>query len=183
MTSFARLLLEEELDLELRDKAHRTPLLAIFHEPVLIQNPGLLGIFAVSLIGPGANIQATDLQGRLPLHYAAIHGNLDMTKFLLRKGAKDILRDKAGKLAIHQALYMRHIDVAGVIAAAGVGVYHPNKRGKTAESLARELGVRLDMSSLGSLLRENRLKINKVGTLGSNRSSGKLGKRSAMNAE
>lgn len=127
-------MLEEELDLELRDKSYRTPLLAIFHEPVLIQNQRLLGVFAVSLVSSRADIHAIDPHGRSSLRYAAMLGNLDMTKFLLREGAEDILPDRAGRLAVHQALYGRHIDVARAIAEAGVNVYQPDKRGKTAES-------------------------------------------------
>ena len=146
-------MLAEKLDLSLRDKAYRTPLLAIFHEPTLIQNQRLLGVFVVSLVEPGADVHATDLHGRSALHYAAILGNLDITNFLLRKGAEDTLQDRAGRLAIHEALYGRHINVARVIAEAGVDIYQADRRGKTAESLARELGVRLYMNSLGSLLR------------------------------
>ena len=112
-------------------------------------------LLVFSLVGNGANIQATDPQGRSSLHYATLLGNLEITEFLLEKGARDILTDRAGRLACHEALYGRHIAVARAIAQAGVDIHRCDKRGKTAESLACELGVRLDMVLTRALLSHN----------------------------
>jgi len=95
----------EKLNLELRNKTYRTPLLAVFREPELIRNQRSMLLLVFSLVGNRANIQATDPHGRSSLHYAALLGNLEITEFLLERGAEDILPDKAGRLAIHDALY------------------------------------------------------------------------------
>jgi len=118
---------------------------------------------------PGADVQATDLHSRSPLYYAAMLGNLDITSFLLRKGAKDTLQDKVCRLAIHEALYGRHIDVARAIAEAGVDIHQRDSRGQDGTKPGARVGVRLDKNSLGLLLHENFLKGNRVGKLGKKR--------------
>ena len=171
--------LHEHLNLEIRNSAFRTPLLAILSDPTLGRDKGTVSSMAWFLIRTGADVRAIDQHGRSSLHYATLLGNVEAVEMLLAEGARDGIVDKAGRLAIHKAFYGKHFGIAGAIARNGVDLYQCDKRGKTPETLAREVGMRLDLSLLVRQLRENSPpveNVGKVGQLGKLEKLGKLGK-------
>ena len=57
-----------------------------------------------SLIPAGVSVNVADVDGRTPLHLAALHGNLATVSMLLDCGADFTLRDRFGRTAVDEAL-------------------------------------------------------------------------------
>lgn len=60
--------------------------------------------FIQSLIPAGVSVNVADVDGRTPLHLAALHGNLATVSMLLDCGADFTLRDRFGRTAVDEAL-------------------------------------------------------------------------------
>jgi ankyrin repeat protein len=52
--------------------------------------------------------RATDLDGRTPLHYAALNGDERMVRLLLARGADRFAKDEAGWTPLRYAIARRH---------------------------------------------------------------------------
>lgn len=59
---------------------------------------------AIDLIEAGANIHAVDYSGNTPLHHAVIHGNVPITKLLLKRSASVSIRNNEGCTPLSDAL-------------------------------------------------------------------------------
>jgi hypothetical protein len=57
----------------------------------------------ISTKGPGI-LQSPNRLGELPLHFCVSHGNLDLTRYLLSKGADLNSKDKTGWTSLHVRL-------------------------------------------------------------------------------
>lgn len=67
------------------------------------------------LIQNGLDVNATDVYGQTPLHYAAENGLLDVVKLLIAHKARVDVQDKAGKTALDLARQNHHPDIVSVI--------------------------------------------------------------------
>lgn len=67
------------------------------------------------LISYGADVNATDYDGRTPLHLAAAEGKTETVRFLLERGADKNLRDRWGKSPIGDAKKSSHDDVIALL--------------------------------------------------------------------
>jgi hypothetical protein len=69
------------------------------------------------LLAKGANINATDEEGRTALIWAAIAGDVPTVKVLLDHGADLTIKDKGGKTALQAATEKKHQEVVALIKA------------------------------------------------------------------
>jgi ankyrin repeat protein len=74
---------------------------------------------AKDLIVMGANLNATDVQGRTALHYAASAGRYQLTKFLLENKAKADIPDRQGMEPMDIALANNDLAIANLLLAFG----------------------------------------------------------------
>jgi len=74
-------------------------------------------------------IEARDRFGRSALHLAARHGNLDVVKSLINRGADVGAQDESGQTPLHLALREDYVDVALALISAGACIYTENKQG------------------------------------------------------
>ena len=72
-----------------------------------------------------ANISAGDYDMRTPLHIAASEGNLDMTKFLLERGALVHKKDRNNDTPLVCAVSSGHIDVVRHLVSVGAHLTWP----------------------------------------------------------
>jgi uncharacterized protein len=63
---------------------------------------------AIALLEKGANPNQKDKWGSLPIHYAAIHGDLELIKKLAEFGADLNAKDGAKETPLHQAIRRKH---------------------------------------------------------------------------
>jgi ankyrin repeat protein len=78
-----------------------------------------------------ANVNATDLQGRTALSFAAELGNAEMAKELLDARAAPDQRDKLGNVPLHWAANNGRVEVLKVLLAAHAAVDAPDRQGIT----------------------------------------------------
>lgn len=83
-----------------------------FHTAVAARDMMAITAFLDAGINPNAQ-NPTD--GRTPLIAAAVHGDADVAKLLLQRGADVNLKDKQGDTALFRAIEMRNEEVALVI--------------------------------------------------------------------
>ncbi|MGH7001395.1 MAG: ankyrin repeat domain-containing protein [Stellaceae bacterium] len=102
------------------------------------------------LLHSGSNPNDADGQGNTALIYAAMHGNAEIAKLLIGRGAAVETRDRIGNTALHLAAQRGSVDVMTLLIAAKAAVDLPNKEGVTPLMLAAGGGqvaaVRLLMS-------------------------------------
>ncbi|CAL1280523.1 unnamed protein product [Larinioides sclopetarius] len=65
----------------------------------------------VELVENNADVNEEDLEGRTPLHYATLNGHIDITKFLLKKGAMHDVKNLKGEtpLALASGSQMKNL--------------------------------------------------------------------------
>lgn len=72
-----------------------------------------------ALVRNGATVNAKDVRGFTPLHYAAYSGNLATVEALLRAGANPLLREnETGETALHLAAAKNHPDIINALVAS-----------------------------------------------------------------
>jgi ankyrin repeat protein len=82
-------------------------------------------------LATGSNVNATDPSGRTGLIMAAIAGNDEMARLLLRYKAKPDLRDDVGNAALSYAAGGGHVEMAIALIKAGATVDIENRQGLT----------------------------------------------------
>ncbi|MCL2104127.1 MAG: ankyrin repeat domain-containing protein [Kiritimatiellaeota bacterium] len=83
----------------------------------------------------GANVNAKDVFGRTPLHWAAICGNIEAIKFLVSQGADVNARDSKGYTPLHQAA-RGNIEAVKFLVSKGADVNAKNILGGTPADVA-----------------------------------------------
>ncbi|XP_060603682.1 transcription initiation factor TFIID subunit 1-like isoform X2 [Ruditapes philippinarum] len=73
-----------------------------------------------------------DQDGRTALHYAALNGFTDVTKFLLEKGCEINVQDASGYTALHRAASQGHIEVITALVERGCDVNTQDEHGNAA---------------------------------------------------
>lgn len=89
---------------------------------------------------PGVHLNATDLQGRMPLHLAAARGHDGAVVELWARGAAIDSSDLHGWSPLHYAARAGHTDVAAKLVIAGSHVASRDPHGVTAAHPAAERG-------------------------------------------
>lgn len=104
-----KFLLENGLDVNAKNKKGETVLFQSFLEwkSYCSENPNLE--FAQLLLDYGADINAQDYAGNVAIHCAAVTGNIDSIKFLIKRGANSNIRGKQGLSALDYAIKYNHL--------------------------------------------------------------------------
>jgi hypothetical protein len=92
------------------------------------------------LLSKGANVNARDENGQTPLHWAAIHGRVDVARLLLEHGADVNARDENGQTPLRWAAIHGHVDVARLLLDHGADPSIRDRDGRTPLDIARAMG-------------------------------------------
>ena len=85
-----------------------------------------------NLILSGAPINArSEADGRTPLYRAALHGHLDITRFLINRNARVSMGDKNGNTPLHTAAFFGRTELVTLLLEKGASRNSKNNRGKT----------------------------------------------------
>src|SRR5690349_10867478 len=76
-------------------------------------------------------IHAPDIHGLTPLHYAAMHGNVEAVKLLLGIHARIDATDNKNRTALHLAVEKDHLEVVRLLLEEGADVLIQDKDGRT----------------------------------------------------
>lgn len=77
-------------------------------------------------INSGANVNARDINGSTPLHYAAYYGDLGVAELLVARGALVNAKNSFGNTPLHLAIMMENRSVASYLAQHGADINAPN---------------------------------------------------------
>ncbi|KAK4066241.1 uncharacterized protein Triagg1_8073 [Trichoderma aggressivum f. europaeum] len=126
--------LRKEKDKDIFD---RTPLhfCAAFGEDLISEDQGQSQIFISNmqhLIEGGSGINACDIQGWTPLHYACRAGNIKMARFLLEKDAQFDIQGRDGTAPIHCAAEGSHFMIVKALLEYGANIDIADGFGDTA---------------------------------------------------
>ncbi|MCX3064669.1 ankyrin repeat domain-containing protein [Wolbachia endosymbiont of Drosophila pseudotakahashii] len=66
-----------------------------------------------------------------PLHYAVFHGNLEITEYLIEKGADVNARNRNSDTPLHHAVLMGKVDIAKILLKHNANVNARNNWGMT----------------------------------------------------
>ncbi|WP_265039233.1 ankyrin repeat domain-containing protein [Wolbachia endosymbiont (group A) of Yponomeuta plumbellus] len=84
-------------------------------------------------------LEIRDNGGRVPLHYAAYNGKLDVVKYFVDEGKVDVnLRDNDGQVPLHSASWSGHLDVVEYLISKGADINAKDKDGKTPLDVATD---------------------------------------------
>lgn len=94
------------------------------------------------LLANGADIHApVQPFGYTALYLAAQQSHYDIVAYLIKKGAKLNVKDTLlGTGLLHIAAAKNDLRLAGILIAAGIDVFHENKKGQTARDIAGSKG-------------------------------------------
>jgi uncharacterized protein len=96
---------------------------------------------ALALIAAGADVNAVDGDGSTPLHWAAHHGDLELTKALLAKGASVRAATRIGAMTpLFLAARNGHAPVVSALLSAGASAVEANSNGTTVLMVAAASG-------------------------------------------
>jgi ankyrin repeat protein len=87
------------------------------------------------------------------LHEAALMGNAERVKELLKKGADSNTQDEKGRTPLHKVAYWGRVDVVRLLLVYGADLTVEDKDGKTPLDLARAEGRREVVSVIEEWLR------------------------------
>eukprot|EP00939_MAST-03C_sp_MAST-3C-sp1_P002233 g2233.t1 len=89
-----------------------------------------------------------DKTGRVGLHYAARHGNIDMIRCLLKHGANAFALDKSNATPLHRAMMHRHCEAAYVLLESMVAAVRKEKKQRDGRMLSSPKAKREKKKSL-----------------------------------
>jgi ankyrin repeat protein len=92
------------------------------------------------LLDNGANVDARDFIGRVPLMLASANGHVEMVRLLLEWKADVDAKDEDGDNALARAAWGGHAEIVQLLLARGVDVHVKDKDGDTALDLAADEG-------------------------------------------
>ena len=108
---------------------------------------------ATLLLTHGADLEATDEQGELPLHKAAEAGRRGVLRVLLQHGARlDVPRLSDGATPLHLAAYTGQGDVAALLVAEGADLEARTPKGQSPLHFAAISGYTHDTNAVELLL-------------------------------
>jgi ankyrin len=102
---------------------------------------------ALTLIAQRADVNAPEVDGTTPLHWAVHHGDLELTQRLIRAGAKVNVKNDYGSTPMSEAAVLGRADVLEALLKAGADVESPNADGQTALMIVARTG-RVDAARL-----------------------------------
>jgi ankyrin repeat protein len=127
--NIVRLLLQQEVDVNARDKHMETPL----H---FASSRGRCDV-ALALLDHDADVHAQNVDGRTPLHQVSMvseyqkHDYHRLAQLMLERGADVNARDKDQETPLHSASYMSKLGVARVLLDHGANIHARNVQGQT----------------------------------------------------
>jgi len=89
-----------------------------------------------------AGVNDKSLAGNIPLHIAAVRGDLRAIEALVVAGSNLDARGEHGYTPLHEAVEQGHVEAVKILIGAGSSLTILNDDGLTAAALARELGDR-----------------------------------------
>lgn len=87
-----------------------------------------------------ALVNVRDKQGRTPLHYASMAGNLSSARQLLRLGAKVDIRDGNGMSPLHETIRSGAVDTAKLLIEQGANIHISDRFGQNCLHLCLRYG-------------------------------------------
>ena len=91
-------------------------------------------------IAAGEKVEVEDFDGRTPLIYAGIMGNVDIIDYLAEVPVSILHKDKLGNSALYYAAERGHVDAVEVLLQNGAEVDAKNRRGITPLMIAASQG-------------------------------------------
>ncbi len=93
-----------------------------------------------TLIGQGADVNATNKEGETALMVASLEGRLEVAKLLVEKGANVNAKDSVGANALHYAAMGGSLDVIKYLVKMGVDTRAKTEYGDTAAAICEIKG-------------------------------------------
>ncbi|XP_062451184.1 protein phosphatase 1 regulatory subunit 12B isoform X3 [Rhea pennata] len=94
------------------------------------------------LLGHGARINTTNVDGLTALHQACIDENLDMVKFLVENGANVNQQDNEGWTPLHAVASCGYLNIAEYLISHGANVAAVNSEGEVPSDIAEEAAMK-----------------------------------------
>ncbi|XP_061869403.1 protein phosphatase 1 regulatory subunit 12B isoform X5 [Colius striatus] len=94
------------------------------------------------LLGRGARINTTNVDGLTALHQACIDENLDMVKFLVENGANVNQQDNEGWTPLHAVASCGYLNIAEYLISHGAHVAAVNSEGEVPSDIAEEVAMK-----------------------------------------
>ncbi|KAM9369448.1 protein phosphatase 1 regulatory subunit 12B isoform 3-T3 [Phaethornis superciliosus] len=94
------------------------------------------------LLGRGARINTTNVDGLTALHQACIDENLDMVKFLVENGANVNQQDNEGWTPLHAVASCGYLNIAEYLLSHGANVAAVNSEGDVPSDIAEEAAMK-----------------------------------------
>jgi len=141
-TDIVSLILEHDVDVDIRDKFGMTSLYWASYGGTLSAGKHLLD--------HGADINARDEDGLTPLFLAALNGHAEFAEMLLERGAVIDARDNRGKTPLQWAVGRGNIEVARLLLKHGADANPRDKSGKTISQCMKRQGILEILSEYGA---------------------------------
>ncbi|XP_051495053.1 protein phosphatase 1 regulatory subunit 12B isoform X5 [Apus apus] len=94
------------------------------------------------LLGRGARVNTTNVDGLTALHQACIDENLDMVKFLVENGANVNQQDNEGWTPLHAVASCGYLNIAEYLISHGANVAAVNSEGDVPSDIAEEAAMK-----------------------------------------
>ncbi|KAM8795960.1 protein phosphatase 1 regulatory subunit 12B-like [Eudromia elegans] len=94
------------------------------------------------LLGRGARVNTTNVDGLTALHQACIDENLDMVKFLVENGADVNQKDNEGWTPLHAVASCGYLNIAEYLISHGANVAAVNSEGEVPSDIAEEAAMK-----------------------------------------
>ena len=103
-----------------------------FDSPLNVSiNRGFSESFIKFLIESGADLEAMDYNGWMPLHFAARNGSLELAELLISSGADVNVKDKWGQTPLHWATRKNSLELTQLLISSGADVNAKADDGRT----------------------------------------------------